>query len=336
LSRYTRGVIGRAAWIAASCLVVHVANADPIAYRVLWTRSGGSEACIETPALIAGVEARLGRSLGAAGSDARVVDGSVERTETGGFHARILVRDERGATLGERELDEPSADCRALDAKLTLVIALAIDPDAVARTAADPAPISPIVTPPVPPPPVTPPPVATTPSSPWHVELGVFGVGAYGVMPGVGAATGIAVTIDAPRVPAVVASASAWLPDRTSVDAGGSRFTRIGGGLEVCPSLLARGRAELAICAGVDVARMTATGFDFDTNTRVIDWVVHGVGATVGSWWLTPRWRLAGAIGAWVPITRPRFVYMSGTETRVVYEGPAAAALVRVGIAVRF
>ena len=236
-------MIGRAAWIAAGCLVARVASADSLAYRVQWTRAPGAEACIETPALVAGVEARLGRPLGVAGTDARVVDGSVERTATG-FHARILVNDERGVRLGERELDEPSADCRVLDPKLTLVIALAIDPDAVARQAAAPAVV-------VKPPPTAAITVARTiamPASrtPWHVELGVFGIGALGVMPGAGAAGGVTVAVDAPRVPPIVASLSAWLPDRTTVDAGGSRFTRIGGGLEICPSLLARGRVELA------------------------------------------------------------------------------------------
>lgn len=325
-------MISRATSIAASCLVAHAAAADPTSYRVQWTRAPGAEACIDTPALLVGVEARLGRPIGTAPVEARVIDGHVERAGDG-YHARIVVRDEQGATLGERELDEPSGHCGALDAKLTLVIALAIDSDAVARRAADPIAPTPTITAPAQSVTVVQP---TPHGTPWRLELGVFGVAALGVMPGAGGGGGVAVAIDAPSVPVIVASGNWWAPDHTSVAAGGSRFTRMGGGLEICPQLFARDRVELAACVGVDVARMTATGFDFDRNARVTDWVVHGVGLAALSWRFGTRWRLVAAAGSWVPITRPRFVYESGAAMRVVYEAPPAAAVLRVGWAVRF
>jgi hypothetical protein len=313
--------------IAALMMFVRASAAAPVSHQVRWLREGGATSCIDERDLVAGVEQRLGRALGGDVIAVRVIQGRVEAID-GGYRAHIVVFDERGVVLGERELVEPSADCRKLDDKLTLVIALAIDPDAVARqSAAQPPPPPPLP----PPPPITSPHVAP-PRAPWNLALGVSGAAALGVMPGLGVGGRLSLAIDPPSVPALVIGASAWAPDRETVADGGSRFTLVGAGAAICPRLRTGGMLGIAVCGGVEVERMTARGFDFDANQRAVDWIVHVTGEAVAAIGLGGRWSAEVGLGGWVPLIRPRFVYTDGPVMPTVYQPPVTAAVLRLGV----
>jgi len=312
------------ALLATLTVFARASVAAPASHQVRWLREAGASSCIDEHGVIAGVEQRLGRALGSEPTAVRVIEGQVEPM-AGGYRARIVVFDERGAALGERELVEPSADCRRLDDKLTLVIALAIDPDAVARQSTARATPSPVVTAPV----------VVAPREPWEVAFGVSGSAALGVLPGLGVGGGLSLAIDPPSVPAFVIGASAWVPDRETVAAGGSRFTRFGARTAMCPRLRTGDRLGVAVCGGVEVGRMTATGFEFDTNQRAVDWIVHVTGEAVVVVGLGGRWSLEIGLGGWVPLIRPRFVYTDGAMMPIVYQPAVTAAVLRLGVAIR-
>jgi len=318
--------------IATLLLIARASAAEPVSppagepttHPVRWTREAGATSCIAEVDLVAGVEQRLGRALTGDRAMARVIEGRVEPT-AGGYRARIVVLDERGAALGERELVEDSPDCRKLDDKLTLVIALAIDPDAVTRQRGTlPSRVRASRTIPV------------VPSAPerWALALGVSGAAALGVLPGLGIGGRLSFTIDPPAVPPFVIAASGWAPDRETLAAGGSRFTRFGLGARMCPRLRAGGRLGAGLCGGVEVERMTATGFGFDTNQRAVDWIVSVAAEAVVTARLGNRWSADLGIGGWVPLIRPRIVYTDGTKTPTVYQPAAVAAVLQLGITV--
>jgi hypothetical protein len=97
-----------------------------------WTRLPGAEPCPTVVEIAAGVEAILGRSVlvGAASAE-RIVEASVERTESG-FVAQIRFASGDGTLLGERALPSTDPSCADLAESASLVIALMIDPDAEA------------------------------------------------------------------------------------------------------------------------------------------------------------------------------------------------------------
>jgi len=94
-----------------------------------WVRASGAETCIDPRALSVRVQALTGPVL-VATADAEVsIEGEIAPLPKGGFRTRITVTDRRGAVIGERLLEQPDTDCRALDAMLAFVIAVMIDPD---------------------------------------------------------------------------------------------------------------------------------------------------------------------------------------------------------------
>jgi len=298
--------------------------AGPKIPELRWTRESGAEACIDEPNLADRVEQRLGRALRIMENPARVIVGTIERTP-GGYRARIVTHDDRGE-LGERELNEQSADCRALDDKLSLVIALAIDSNAVDRelVSAETA--------------VTPAPAQTQVASPtraWGFALGVSGFGALGILPGLGLGGRLSFLIDPPSLPAIVVATTAWVPDREEVMAGGGRFTLAGGGVAACPNMWRRPTIGIAACGGVEVARMTATGYDFESNRQAIDWLAFVTGEAVLTIPLPGPFSLGIGLGGWLPLVRPRFVYTAGASMREVYQPSVIGGMLRVGIAVR-
>src|SRR5688572_24899885 len=123
----------RVAVLVATVLVMHLvasrASADTRPTHILrWTRGPGAESCIDAQMLATAVEERLGRVVFAEqATPAVIIEAHVARA-TAGWHVAIAVRSADGKPLGARELDEPAADCRALDEALSLVIALIVDP----------------------------------------------------------------------------------------------------------------------------------------------------------------------------------------------------------------
>ncbi len=73
------------------------------------------------------VERRLSRpALGAPAETDVAIEGFIEKTPEGTFHAVVTIADARGKLLGKRELERP--ECSDIDAALALAVALMIDP----------------------------------------------------------------------------------------------------------------------------------------------------------------------------------------------------------------
>lgn len=145
-----RRCLGIAALASLLCASPSRADARGEAVRLSWVRGPGAEACSSEAALAGRVAARLGRDP-FSDRAARSIEGLVVRKDDR-FSARIYVRDDKGALLGVRELDDASPTCSALDEAVTLAVALAIDPEAALQ--------------PPPPTPVEPPPPAAPPAAP--------------------------------------------------------------------------------------------------------------------------------------------------------------------------
>lgn len=114
-------------------LLVGLANAAqadaPRRSALNWVRASGAEACIDPRALSERVQALTGPVLVAAVDADVSIEGEIAPLREAGFRTRITITDRRGAVIGERLLELPADDCRALDPTLAFVIAVMIDPD---------------------------------------------------------------------------------------------------------------------------------------------------------------------------------------------------------------
>lgn len=79
-----------------------------------------------------------------------LVDGAVERVD-GEWRARLALVDEKGTVLGNRDVTSRDEPCSSLDKKVTLVVALLIDPTASLRGPETPPPAAAPELPPPPP-----------------------------------------------------------------------------------------------------------------------------------------------------------------------------------------
>jgi len=309
-------------WFAIALVLVAtsaLAEPAPAPHALRWVRAPGAESCIDPDALSSALELHLGRALGSGGAAVRTIDGRVEPSDDG-FRATLVVRDERGEALGEREL-VAIGECRRLDEPLVLVLSLLVD-----AYAADLAPpptsvsVAPVVAPPAPP-------------RSWRLGLAVSGTGAVGADPGLGLGADVRVEVAPPGWPMLVASVGGWLPDRVPVAAGASRFSAVGAGLVACP-LVALLATEVRACGGVELVRVDASGMGFALDRSVVDWVVSARVEAEVVRGLTARLGVVAGVGLWIPVIQPRFVYTDGSEVREIYDPSPAAVVLRVGVRV--
>jgi hypothetical protein len=87
-----------------------------------------SESCIGPGELAQAVEAQLKRPLFAKDPQVRV-EGSLQAGTAPRWRARFSLVTAAGEVLGTREIDADETDCRALDKRLVLAMALAIEPE---------------------------------------------------------------------------------------------------------------------------------------------------------------------------------------------------------------
>ncbi|HET9991025.1 MAG TPA: hypothetical protein VFQ65_20980, partial [Kofleriaceae bacterium] len=148
-----------------------------------WIQSEGASACIGDRELAAAVTARLGGASNH-GRARIVISGDIAPAGSG-WTAAIRTEDDHGGVLGQRDLHESSSDCRAIDDKLVLVIALIIDPDLLDET---------------PVPTVTKPAAVIVPREPWRFGAGVAALASRGMLPGFGFGTAVVAMISPPHV----------------------------------------------------------------------------------------------------------------------------------------
>ena len=273
-----------------------------------WSQSAGTSACIGDRELAAAVTARLG-GAGHHGRARIVISGDIAPAATG-WTAAIRTEDDHGTVLGQRDLHEAASDCRAIDDKLVLVIALIIDPALL--DAAEP--------------------VAIAPREPWRFGAGVAALASRGMLPGVGFGTAVVAIVEPPHVWPIELGATLWPHDRAIADPGGATLLQLTGGVAVCPHLA----GPLSTCAGVEAGELRAQGFGYSRNELQHELVVDGTLA------LRLDWRFgrdAGArfgAGAWIPASRPRFAFRDGATDVMVFQPAAVAGVTEIALWTRF
>ncbi|HEY5921134.1 MAG TPA: hypothetical protein VIV11_05665 [Kofleriaceae bacterium] len=305
---------------ALTVFALHEAHAaDGSARHTLrWTRGPGAEACIDAPALTTAVEARLGyRAFGDAAAAVNI-EAHVQ-AKAPGWHVAIAVRRDDGTALGARELDERSPDCRVLDEALVLMIALIVDPDAAMR--ASPPTVAP----------AAPPPIAR--SSPWLFEASAAIATAGMLLPGASIGAAARVSIDPPGLPVVVIRGTWWLEDELRDRNQGSAMNLVTGGV----ALRVPVSGDLvAVSGGIELGRMAGAGFGFDRSDHASATVAYLTLEPTISVKLTPRLVFSALVGAWIPLVRPRFVYVEAGETMLLYQPSPVALVGQAGLTVPF
>lgn len=305
--------------------------------------------CPSAPDLRRGIERRLGRTLAPGEAN---VEAQVDPQAQGGY--RLVLRTSAAGVVDERVLE--ADDCRALADATALVVALAIDPVAVAEAMEAFAPVDEIEAPPTETPPVAPAPArrdATT------TELGATepratpGAGdeasERSLRPGgllrVGAGVGLGALPGVTGVPSLAAGlrwrrarleleGTYWIP-RVSDPVEGARVAvQLGAATVRGCGQLGRDRLEAPLCGGVQLGGMRGQGRGVpDAHSAQGLWVA--LEASMGlSWWFRPRWALAGGFVAAVPVRQPAFELTDDPPVRL-FEPSAVVGRVWLGIELR-
>jgi hypothetical protein len=306
-----------------------------------------ADRCVSKAELEQAVQAQLGRVVfvEAEATPTVIVRVRLEESAPGRFRAVIASGPASGApdaASDAREL-EASADCRALDEQLALVVALLVD--------AEPAPPPPAPEPPPPPPPPEPPPPPvqdtspvssapnweSAPAGPWHLAVDGSGVVAFGLVPHVGAGASVGVLVTPPGWPGFRVRATGYLPARARAAPGswlGVTLVAAGGG--VCPELGAAGRFSLRICLGVEATYLRVQSHGLDGGTTSERFGAQGSAALLGALSLGAGFRVGLELGTSFPFRTARFTVDRDGRRDELYRTPFAPALVALGISYEF
>jgi len=328
------------------------AGNDEPTYALSWSRGEGARQCISSHALAKAVEARLGRSVFVSPADAEyMLEARIEGTPSQ-WSATISLQDREGRRVGQRDLTSTERDCRALDQSLSLMLALAIDPNAT-LAAANP-PVAPPTSVPTAPswiestrviiPPRTldgraesrPPPVEP-PRAPAAYAEGSLRL-SFGMLPGT-AVPGVEVAAMIPLQESwiVRAGAGGWMPAQGEGADGGVFISQFSAALGVCGRI--RGTAAfLLFCAGVEPGLLAASGYGFNRTIEVDRrfTLMAGPGAKVGIHLGGPIWAQLGG-DLLVPIIRHQFYYLNADNTPVgVFRSAAITGAASVAVLLAF
>ncbi len=293
-----------------------------------------------TAAQVSDAVARLlGRPL-AEGPSPCVARARVQPLRRRGWRLRLSIAT-RGAPR-HRTLE--GASCVAVTDAAALVLALAIDPEAVASRPAAPAPPEapqppPAPAPPPQPPPPLPPPVAVArpepapprPSRPlrWHLRAAVFGD--VGSLPAatVGPSLAVGLSYGALRVEAYAVYAA---PQRAALDRGGGDFDLVGAGLSGC-GLARVGRFDLGGCGGLEAGSLRGAAYGVARpGSGSAPWLAVTFGAAARAR-LSSRWGVLAQVGGAAPLRRPEFVI---DEVGAVFRASALTLRATAGVEVYF
>jgi hypothetical protein len=320
------GVLGLLAASAQS------ARADETTTASLsWVRLPGAESCISSQELSRRVEARLGRPLLVTPSNAGLpIEARIEPTERG-FLATIETMGADGQRRGSRVLVHEGSDCRALDGKLELVIALTIDPDAELKEPGSALPVRPVK-------PAARPrerscpacPAVRCPScppkearEPWRAAIMASGVIGFGLLPGTAFGARISVALTPPGLIPIDAGGTAWVDRSETTDAGGAEASRFTGHLRICPEAPLANRLLVSVCAGFEAGIVRGRGFDFDRDQSQNVAAVSLIAGPELRWTISGGWFVLSSAMLHVPILRPRLFYRAadGSEQEIYRAG---------------
>ncbi|HEX7664042.1 MAG TPA: hypothetical protein VF407_06025, partial [Polyangiaceae bacterium] len=325
-----------------------------------WIRMPGAESCVPTQDLARDVETRLARPVFVSASQGDVsIEGRIEHRASK-WHAIIVMRDAKGATIGTRELDRQEASCDGMREPLALVIAVMIDPDAALAKPTPPPPVDPNANasstpnananpnptpapiPEAPPPNPTPEPPKPAPS-PFHFEASASFLGAAGLTPSFAPGVGVNSLIEFPHVPiAIDGVAAIFLDQDADATASDGRkattsFTLayLGGGL--CPLRFRSERLHVFGCLVSELGVLRAKSQGFSTTDDKLGVLYNiGVEGRITVRIAGPLAFRAGVSGV-VPVIRSPFVYdKGGGQTEQIFQVAPVAATGDVGLGFLF
>ena len=218
-----------------------------------WVRAEGAGVCPDAGVIEAEVAERLG-SNPFARAPTQFIEAIVTQ-KAAGFEVTIAMRGTDGKLLGNRALTSSPGDCRSIATAAALTIAILIDPDALARAPA-----------PKPPPPAPPPAPREAPQADFPAgRVTAFAGAAWGLVPGVAPAAGLAATIDVAS-PVAIGIAAVFVPEsRTAAPDDGFAFGLTYGEVTGCFVPVGRvgstDRLRLELCAGATVGLLHAVVF---------------------------------------------------------------------------
>lgn len=210
-----------------------------------------------------------------------------------GWHANVVTRSRDGEVLGERDLEEPSPDCRAALGPLALVVALVIDAPTVRRAA------------------------RAAPAQ-TEVDLGLRGRVAVGRTPLWSGGIGLYGALALADFLALRMDVTASLPGAEGAPPGALDAWGGDAGLSLCPRV-DEGPFRLDLCGGAAAGfvRASGVGFDVDESTTA---------ATVDvAVWARPGLKLDAlhvglGVGVGLGVLRPTFVSVSAAGDVPRYE----------------
>jgi hypothetical protein len=290
----------------------------------------GAEVCPGPAELARRVDALLKRSAFVEpGSAKRFFQVSIQPNASGvGWQVLIVVSNEADETLGTRELSVPQPACAdAVDAT-ALALALMIDPNERAASAAFELPAKhEAISPPSPAAPSEPiakdvagdaaPPARTAPAAPpspshWRTRLGLGFFGALGALPetSLGALGGVRVS---PTKSAVGVDFSAGYVglQRTELSAqSGAEFGAVLAGIGVWGVPWSAGKFHLSLAGGGQFWRITGCGFGFSsTNGCQSSLLIAATADAEFAWQFDEHWGFALRPGMSVPFVRDTFQF---------------------------
>lgn len=288
------------------------------------------------------VEDFLGRPLGSGDEAELAVEIRLQTDGGAGFRSLLTIR----SAAGERRRVLEHDDCAKLGEATALLIALAIDPEAVhADAERTPAPdeteASRVVPRPSPttPPAATvglpPPPRSTAPAGSRRArrELSAEarGLVGTGVLPGVGFGAGGGIGLGVWRSWRLLSLFSVWPRRIQRVGAANVELGLVSAGVRGCWS---RGRRwESAFCAGPEIGSLAGRGLDLTVNRTASDrWSALVLEAALG-YAVTPGLLLRGALEVCPALERPRFEVDGRGE---VHRPAAVGYRSHLGLSLRF
>jgi hypothetical protein len=253
---------------------------------------------------------------------------------------------EAGKSVGTLEIPGKSgpfvrrveaSSCEDVVVALSLVLALAYDPDALLMLPdrALPPPVVPVALPPPVPPPLPPPPANPARAPAARAAAGVDGLFLYGIAPGLR-------PIFAPFVE-YGASGDQWFTPRAAVtlllappdDVASATFRFIGGRLEGCPVVAhLAGGLSASPCLGGEIGQILANGPAPDGKVGSATWLAL---VALGHLRWEPDGPFFGGLvgGAGLTLLRPTFAF-SEPKPQPVHTVPSVSAEVGLGFGVHF
>ncbi|MEM7153311.1 MAG: hypothetical protein AAF799_10750 [Myxococcota bacterium] len=292
--------------------------------------------CPSPDAVQRGIEQRLGRRL-----LEREVEARAEITEDAqGYHLTL-----RTTTSGFSEERTLSAnDCVALADATALMIALAIDPVAVASAIEPWEPSEPEADPPTSAPAVNErahptEPAGTTPPAnepSRRLQGGMLRLAAnlgLGALPAVSGGPALAAGLRWQRA-RIELEGHYFVPRGSTPVDGASVNVQLGTATVRGCGQLAHERIEAPLCGGVQLGGMRGDG-DSTPGARTGVGLWFALEASIGlSWWFRPQWALSGGVATAVPIVRPGF-QLDDEPAVELFEPSSVAGRVWLGIEVR-